>query len=134
LVVGKALGAQQQTGSLYDLPSSPGRKNQIEGRHPCQPNPRIRTDARSTSSEAGEEKIGDERSRRLFGQLGNMRLQFSLLRGNLIISDGVEAWTLTDGKWERAASRQHLEPLPNDRPLLFEPASVTWRETSVIFR
>ena len=30
-----------------------------------------------------------------------MRLQFSLLRGNLVISDGVEAWTLTDGKWER---------------------------------
>jgi hypothetical protein len=34
----------------------------------------------------------------------------------------------------RAPSRQHLEPLPNDRPLLFEPASVTRRETSVIFR
>ena len=30
-----------------------------------------------------------------------MRLQFSLLRGNLVLSDGVEAWTLTDGKWER---------------------------------
>ena len=41
------------------------------------------------------------RSRRLLGQLGNMRLQFSLLRGNLVLSDGVEAWTLTDGKWER---------------------------------
>ena len=25
-----------------------------------------------------------------------MRLQFSLLRGNLVISNGVEAWTLTD--------------------------------------
>ena len=30
-----------------------------------------------------------------------MRLQFSSLLGNLVISDGVEAWTFKGGKWER---------------------------------
>lgn len=30
-----------------------------------------------------------------------MQLQFGLLRGELVISDGVEAWILRDGRWER---------------------------------
>jgi hypothetical protein len=34
-------------------------------------------------------------------KLSHLRLQFSCLRGNLVVSDGVEAWILTDGKWER---------------------------------
>jgi hypothetical protein len=30
-----------------------------------------------------------------------MQLQFGLLRGELVISVGVEAWILRDGRWER---------------------------------
>lgn len=99
--VGKVLGAQQQKSSLYDLPSSPRRKNHIEGAPPISAKPADTPTRAARAVKREEEKTGDERSRRLFGQLGNMRLQFSLLRGNLVISNGVEAWTLMDGKWER---------------------------------
>jgi hypothetical protein len=30
-----------------------------------------------------------------------MKLQFGRLRGDFVISDGVEAWTLRDGQWQR---------------------------------
>jgi hypothetical protein len=30
-----------------------------------------------------------------------MHLQFGRLRGDLVISNGVEAWVLSDGRWER---------------------------------
>src|SRR4030095_7118111 len=30
-----------------------------------------------------------------------MQLQFGLLRGELVISVGIEAWILRDGRWER---------------------------------
>ena len=30
-----------------------------------------------------------------------MQLQFGLLHGDLVISNGVEAWVLRDGRWER---------------------------------
>jgi hypothetical protein len=39
--------------------------------------------------------------RALLGRLGNMQLQFGLLRGDLVLSNGVEAWVLSDGRWER---------------------------------
>src|SRR5262245_19573758 len=32
---------------------------------------------------------------------GNMKLQFGLLRGDLVISNGVEAWVHRGGRWER---------------------------------
>ena len=30
-----------------------------------------------------------------------MNLQYGRLRGDFVISDGVEAWTLRDGQWQR---------------------------------
>ena len=34
-------------------------------------------------------------------RLGNMQLQFGLLRSDLVISNGVEAWILRGGRWKR---------------------------------
>ena len=55
-----------------------------------------------------------------------MQLQFGLLHGDLVISDGVEAWILRDGGWERTdALTAFLKPTqltPREARLTFGEA------------